>query len=87
MIPGCSTYEGIIEGCSSDNDVAIESIEFASPHRKISPFNGAKRGGTSNTAVHELLECPVCMNVMYPPIHQVNISAILYVVYLPCLFR
>lgn len=23
------------------------------------------------TSVHELLECPVCTNFMYPPIHQV----------------
>lgn len=26
------------------------------------------------TNVHELLECPVCTNSMYPPIHQVYIS-------------
>ena len=25
----------------------------------------------SPTSVHELLECPVCTNSMYPPIHQV----------------
>lgn len=25
----------------------------------------------STTSVHELLECPVCTNSMYPPIHQV----------------
>jgi E3 ubiquitin-protein ligase SIAH1 len=24
------------------------------------------------TSVHELLECPVCTNSMYPPIHQVS---------------
>ncbi|CAA2987715.1 E3 ubiquitin- ligase SINAT2-like [Olea europaea subsp. europaea] len=24
----------------------------------------------SKTIVHELLECPICMNIMYPPIHQ-----------------
>ncbi|KAF4371121.1 hypothetical protein F8388_020848 [Cannabis sativa] len=27
-------------------------------------------GIASNNDVHELLECPVCMNLMYPPIHQ-----------------
>ena len=26
------------------------------------------------TSVHELLECPVCTNSMYPPIHQVCFS-------------
>ena len=25
------------------------------------------------TSVHELLECPVCTNSMYPPIHQVSV--------------
>ncbi|KAI8014323.1 E3 ubiquitin-protein ligase SINAT5 [Camellia lanceoleosa] len=24
------------------------------------------------TSVHELLECPVCTNSMYPPIHQIG---------------
>ena len=28
---------------------------------------------TPATSVHELLECPVCTNSMYPPIHQVSI--------------
>ena len=27
---------------------------------------------TPATSVHELLECPVCTNSMYPPIHQVS---------------
>jgi hypothetical protein len=27
--------------------------------------------GHGLTGVHELLECPVCTNSMYPPIHQV----------------
>ncbi len=26
---------------------------------------------THSSSVHELLECPVCTNSMYPPIHQV----------------
>ncbi|KAJ4705539.1 E3 ubiquitin-protein ligase [Melia azedarach] len=29
-----------------------------------------KNGIYSNNGVHELLECPVCTNLMYPPIHQ-----------------
>ncbi|KAK1365561.1 E3 ubiquitin-protein ligase SINAT5-like [Heracleum sosnowskyi] len=28
------------------------------------------------TSVHELLECPVCTNSMYPPIHQVFFSCV-----------
>jgi hypothetical protein len=31
------------------------------------------------TGVHELLECPVCTNSMYPPIHQVRTAQILFV--------
>jgi hypothetical protein len=27
--------------------------------------------GSSSGGVHELLECPVCTNSMFPPIHQV----------------
>ncbi|KAL3616343.1 E3 ubiquitin-protein ligase sinat2 [Castilleja foliolosa] len=54
-----------------DNGVEAEVVEFRrSPHRKFSKLNVSKPGSASNTAVHELLECPVCMNVMYPPIHQ-----------------
>lgn len=26
----------------------------------------------TTTSVHDLLECPVCTNSMYPPIHQVS---------------
>jgi hypothetical protein len=31
-----------------------------------------KAAGTPASSVHELLECPVCTNSMYPPIHQVG---------------
>jgi len=30
-----------------------------------------KPHGTVTSSVRELLECPVCLNAMYPPIHQV----------------
>lgn len=29
-------------------------------------------GVAPGSSVHELLECPVCTNSMYPPIHQVR---------------
>lgn len=42
------------------------------------PRNGSNNSGITvptatapATSVHELLECPVCTNSMYPPIHQV----------------
>ena len=31
------------------------------------------------TSVHELLECPVCTNSMYPPIHQVGSHFLIFV--------
>ncbi|CAA2987360.1 E3 ubiquitin- ligase SINAT2-like [Olea europaea subsp. europaea] len=31
---------------------------------------GMNHGVLSNTVVRELLECPICMNIKYPPIHQ-----------------
>ncbi|KAL0369394.1 UNVERIFIED_CONTAM: E3 ubiquitin-protein ligase SINAT2 [Sesamum angustifolium] len=71
MTSGGSTYESKIESRNADYGIATESVEFrSSPHRKVLTPNVSKRGISSNTAVHELLECPVCMNVMYPPIHQ-----------------
>lgn len=30
-----------------------------------------KPNGNVSSSVRELLECPVCLNAMYPPIHQV----------------
>lgn len=30
-----------------------------------------KSNVTVSSSVRELLECPVCLNAMYPPIHQV----------------
>ncbi|KAL0436726.1 UNVERIFIED_CONTAM: E3 ubiquitin-protein ligase SINAT2 [Sesamum radiatum] len=71
MTPGGSTYVEIMESRNVDCDIAPEIVEYLrSPRRKFLTLNGAKRGIASNTAVHELLECPVCMDVMYPPIHQ-----------------
>ena len=38
------------------------------------------------TSVHELLECPVCTNSMYPPIHQVSLSLSLSLSLCVCVF-
>jgi E3 ubiquitin-protein ligase SIAH1 len=69
--------------CVSSSD-GMEEDEIHSHHH--SEFSSTKhRNGTTNinnilgpngitpaTSVHELLECPVCTNSMYPPIHQVS---------------
>lgn len=41
------------------------------PPYKSSAASGVKAGLSTTGSVHELLECPVCTNSMYPPIHQV----------------
>lgn len=40
-------------------------------HHQFSSTTKLHSNGPSATSVHELLECPVCTNSMYPPIHQV----------------
>lgn len=37
-----------------------------------------KSNVTVSTSVRELLECPVCLNAMYPPIHQVWFGLLQY---------
>lgn len=41
---------------------------FSKPHSNHTNISSSIAPATS---VHELLECPVCTNSMYPPIHQV----------------
>ncbi|KAG5019206.1 E3 ubiquitin-protein ligase SINAT3 [Glycine soja] len=71
--------------CVSSSD-GMDEDEIHANHHHHSEFSSTKprNGGTSNinsvgpnaiapaTSVHELLECPVCTNSMYPPIHQVG---------------
>ena len=52
--------------------------DFSSSKPNIRSTNNAAGAGIPGptaiapaTSVHELLECPVCTNSMYPPIHQV----------------
>lgn len=70
--------------CVSSSD-GMDEDEIHSHHHHHSEFSSTKaRNGGANinnilgptaiapaTSVHELLECPVCTNSMYPPIHQV----------------
>jgi hypothetical protein len=55
--------------CLSLPDAAMDA---ACPNPKGGGAGGVVPPGSS---VHELLECPVCTNSMYPPIHQVLGSA------------
>ncbi|GAB4861584.1 E3 ubiquitin-protein ligase sinat3 [Ancistrocladus abbreviatus] len=65
-----STLEGMDEDEIDNHHHPHPSHHFASkpPHHNINGVvNSAIHPATS---VHELLECPVCTNSMYPPIHQ-----------------
>lgn len=54
---------------------------------KTSPGLGGKNGLYSTNGVHELLECPVCTNLMYPPIHQVHLQSRYVMFHLNFLFN
>ena len=62
--------------CISSSDVMDEDeihhlIHPQFPNSK--PHNNVVSSAIHpTTSVHELLECPVCTNSMYPPIHQVG---------------
>ncbi|KAL0382440.1 UNVERIFIED_CONTAM: E3 ubiquitin-protein ligase SINAT3 [Sesamum calycinum] len=60
---------------SSDGieDEEIQSSVSSHPHplhQFSSKPHNLVTSGLAPTSVHELLECPVCTNSMYPPIHQ-----------------
>lgn len=50
-------------GCEYTTDVGESVHDSAS--------SALKSNVTVSSSVRELLECPVCLNAMYPPIHQV----------------
>lgn len=69
--------------CVSSTDGLLDEDEISHPN-PFSQFSSSKPSHTNissnnlngmvinpTTSVHELLECPVCTNSMYPPIHQV----------------
>lgn len=47
----------------------IDVMEHVSDHMPHSP----KPNLAVSSSVRDLLECPVCLNAMYPPIHQVSL--------------
>lgn len=60
-----------------DYDMSTSNVELrSSPFRKTATGLGGNLGTNSNNDVQGLLECPVCMNLMYPPIYQVCSSYI-----------
>lgn len=78
MAPGGNVYQDVTEsrGALSNYGVKSASVELRSGIR-LCGSSGKRSGMVSNSAVHDLLECPVCLNIMCPPIHQVH-SVFLY---------
>ncbi|KAH9731445.1 E3 ubiquitin-protein ligase SINAT3 [Citrus sinensis] len=74
--------------CVPSSDLTDEDeIHHHRPHQFPSiskPHNNCNNNNTSlasvinpgTTSVHELLECPVCTNSMYPPIHQIIVAGL-----------
>lgn len=56
----------VVEPCK--NEEIMDVSEHVSDHVQHSP----KPNVSVASSVRELLDCPVCLNAMYPPIHQVT---------------
>ncbi|KAL8258674.1 hypothetical protein R6Q59_026627 [Mikania micrantha] len=67
MAPGGSACKDVIESHPKTlkYDVAITKTD-----KSVTRIATGKHGMQSTNGVHELLECPVCTTLMYPPIHQ-----------------
>ncbi|KAK6232307.1 Seven-in-absentia protein [Theobroma cacao] len=72
MAPGGSACKEVVESHPSvaDYDIATAKSESNTTTMKSPVSLLGKHGIHSNNGVYELLECPVCTNLMYPPIHQ-----------------
>lgn len=74
MIPGGSSYMDVPEFHPSNQDSSPIGSSTESENSQLSKkiaSSVSKLGLSSTGSMHELLECPVCTNSMYPPIHQV----------------
>ncbi|GAB4835140.1 E3 ubiquitin-protein ligase sinat2 [Ancistrocladus abbreviatus] len=68
MAPGGGIYEEFIDARVAIADGNMELR--GSPFKRTAASLSGRPGMPSTYDVHELLECGVCMNMMYPPIHQ-----------------
>ncbi|KAL7616770.1 E3 ubiquitin-protein ligase SINAT2 [Lactuca sativa] len=68
MGPGGNIFQDVSES-RADFGVKSANIEGRSCLR-LCGSAGGRHGLASNSAVHDLLECPVCLGIMHPPIHQ-----------------
>ncbi|RYR51639.1 hypothetical protein Ahy_A06g026615 isoform A [Arachis hypogaea] len=91
MAPGGSIFKEVLEShlMSSDYETGkakYESKTSSTVMKSCVGLNG-KNGLSSKNGVYDLLECPVCKNLMYPPIHQCHCNPLSpYQIYdAPCL--
>ncbi|KAI3949180.1 hypothetical protein MKW98_026560 [Papaver atlanticum] len=73
MAPGGRICKEVPESHSMFSDYSIPTSNAEnkiSSSTKTPIISGGKYVISSSTGVHDLLECPVCMSSMYPPIHQ-----------------
>jgi len=54
-----------------DTPSSTEESEVESKNPLLTLGRKTSSAAAHTSSVHELLECPVCTNSMYPPIHQV----------------
>lgn len=90
MAPGGSVFNEVLEShlISSDYETGKAKYEAksSSTFTKSSAGLNGKNGISSKNSVYDLLECPVCKNLMYPPIHQVQCLQFLFLfpIFLVC---
>lgn len=73
MAPGGNVYQDVTESRAAIADYSVKSANLEGRNGlRICNSIGGRPGMASNSAVHDLLECPVCLNIMCPPIHQVR---------------
>lgn len=79
MFPGGDFCYDISNDLVTESPISYEDFDLAtsnaqlrsSPYRKAAHSSTLYPGRPSSNDVSVLLECPVCMNLMHPPIFQV----------------
>ena len=68
-----SPYFEDVRGKSEVIDLpSCEDMMDIGEHENETAQSAVKPNLAVSSSVHELLECPVCLTAMYPPIHQVQ---------------
>lgn len=71
MAPGGGVCKDVIESHPKTLKYDVATTKTDKSVTRIATGVSGKHGMQSTNGVHELLECPVCSTLMYPPIHQV----------------